>query len=73
MPPVAPPMHHATGACLLGLNPGELDTEFRIRLRRSIPICILMQQVAGGAALRTLSVTSDEILILMTNAFSKNV
>jgi hypothetical protein len=34
-----------------------------------------MQQVAGGAAPRTLSVTSDENLtkILMINAFSKNV
>jgi hypothetical protein len=29
VPPVAPPLLHATGACLLGLNPGVQDTEFR--------------------------------------------
>ena len=51
VPSVAPPLLHATGACLLGLNPGIVDTEFRSGLGWWQTGCNAMRQVGRGDCL----------------------
>jgi hypothetical protein len=48
VPSVAPPLLHATGACLPGLNPGVVDTEFRSGLGWWQTGCNAMRQVGRG-------------------------
>ena len=82
VPSVAPPLLHATGACLLGLNPGVVNTEFRSGLgwcqtgcnrdaagrKRRLPVCLF------ASVLHALRVMGSEQLtnMLIIISCSKN-